>query len=42
MAAIAGRRSVSPAGIRCHFILLDNDGRTYSTGELLNTPQVNS
>jgi len=48
-------RSVSPAGNRCHFVLLDNDescptadlpnishtnGPAYSTGRLLNTPQV--
>jgi len=47
-------RSVSPAGNRCHFVLLDKDescptadrsvgrpnGPAYSTGELLNTPQV--
>ena len=47
--------SVSPAGNRCHFVLLDKDessptadlskigcpnGPDYSTGELLNTPQV--
>jgi len=47
--------SLSPAGNRCHFVLLDNDescptadlsnigrpnGPAYSTGELLNTPQV--
>jgi len=35
-------RSVSPAGNRCHFDLLDNDESpnrpAYSTGALLNTP----
>ena len=48
---------VSPAGNRCHFVLLDKDkscptadrsntghpsGSAYSTGELLNTPLIDS